>query len=1016
VTHHLQDKQVPFFKFFPEEQRAALQALFVCEHYAFGDVIVEQGAPADALYIIVDGRARVYRTAEDGHEVPLNTLHEGDEFGEMALVEGGYRTATVRCSSAAEVWRLDRESFDHYLAEHPDARDYVALRIRQRRLHNFLKEGSALGALPLPVLRQFLSELEEQHVEPGKDLVEEGDTDAGFYVLVTGQVKVFQGGGEDQRLLGYLRAGDYFGELSVLRETGCAATVQAVTPCTVLMLPADRLRSLLADHPPLRDLMEQRAGNYAIAHPNRLPLDIAHAQGNGKDHPHTSDARAQTSDPREHASPWWQKLRAPHVPQLDEMDCGAAALATACLALGRPVQDMPALRDHVYSGPQGSSLTALQEAAADWLGLEAHARKLETSALDRLEAPAILHLRNGHWVVLLQFSGHRLKISDPAAGVGWLRSEELRDQWSGHALLLAPGRGAPQDAPPPAQRWLAECFHEAGMRFIPAAILALPQAAIILTVPALARNLMGTGIFGPVSLPLAFAVAILILLLAGAISLYRRRLITNTERAMADVLVRRLSEQLLEQPLSRVLQRRAGEWAARFDDALRLVRMMGQVTGEGAFAGSMFVIAVTAAFATSSIFGSLTAGWGCIALLVGFSVSLRKRRTLGDQDQVHSPLWERAVPVLGNIDVIKMCNGQGHFTRYLTRRARGALEFGGLSPAHVRGDDFLGMLLTGLAVSTMLAVALGLSPQTPTVDRAVGGIFVTAMSVYGSLRVGSLLAQEQTLQTARMRLDDLFASQPEDASGHRMPVPTIAGKITMRRVSAAYTSRGKPALQNVDLEIPAGACVAVVGAGNAGKSTLLLTLGTLIDPTEGTLLFDGVSAADLSRSELRKHLGMLPHRPAALPGSITENICGAEIPDTARLETALRVSGLHDVLPELPNGADTVVGPNAWRLTEEQQQRLALARVLYQRPAVALLDDGLRDLDDVSCREVMREALELLADGTRVYVPRRMTHCRFADAIAVLENGELVEFGAHDELMARGGLYAHRCMREQDNA
>lgn len=1004
-------EEIPFFQFFPEEELVALRALFTRHEFAFGDVIMEQGAPADALYILVSGRARVSRRIDDEEEVPLNVLGEGDEFGEMALVEGGHRTATVRCSTAVEVLRLDRETFEHYLNEHPEARAYVDLRIRHRRLHNFLREGSTLGRLPLTVLRDFLSRLSESTFRPGAPMVRQNDPDGGFYVLVDGQARVYQRLDGKDRSLGYLRSGDYFGELSVLRDAPCHATVEAVTMCTVLTLPKERLRELLDMHPALHVFMEQRASAYAEAQPDRVPLDVAVAQGRTVTVASLLHEDKEL-DPEVRPRGFLQALRSPHVPQLDEMDCGAAALATACIAVGRPVRNMPKLRDFVYAGPQGSSLTALRNAATELLGLEAHAVRMQNDGLRALPLPVILHLRDGHWVVLLRLRRQRAQVSDPATGVGWVPLNLLTSRWSGHALTVRTGSTqAPEQHPVPTP-WLAECVREAGGTFFPATALAIPQAATILVVIGLARNLEHNAVLPEVSASMALTFAVLVLLAGWTIALVRSGLVRRTEQAVTAVVIRRLSSHLLRQPLSRVLQRQPGEWAQRYDDALRIVRHMAQMASEGAFAGAMFFIAGGIALTTSKMFATLVTVSACLSLLTGYGATRRSRRAQAEQDQIHSPLWERAVPVIRNADMIKICNADGQFSEYLLERARQVLRLGGMSTSAFRSGDFLGMLLMGLAVSVMLTISLGFLPVAPSVDRVVGGIFLSAMAIYGSLRVGVLLAQEHALRIARMRLDDLFASPTEDESGHRLPVPSLAGKITLRRISARYTRQGAPALSNIDLEIPPGGCLALVGTRGAGKSTLIRLLATLMDPTEGALLYDGISASDLSRKGLRDHIGVLSHRPDTLPGTIKQNLCGAAAPDRARFEAAIRTVGLESVLAELPDGYDTMLGPEGWKLTQEEQQRLALARIIYHRPAVALLDDGLRDLDEISARDVLQSSLELLSDSTRVFVPRRIAHCRFANVIAVMDNGRIVECGTHDELLARGGVYWHLRTRE----
>src|SRR5690606_29946823 len=118
------------------------------EQYYFGETIVKEGDPGDAYFILLEGRARVFKRGENGGDIPLNVLTAGDEFGEMALLEEGTRTASVRCSSDVRLYRLRRADFNRILDEEPELRHYQQLRIRYLKIHNFLRETSSFGTLP----------------------------------------------------------------------------------------------------------------------------------------------------------------------------------------------------------------------------------------------------------------------------------------------------------------------------------------------------------------------------------------------------------------------------------------------------------------------------------------------------------------------------------------------------------------------------------------------------------------------------------------------------------------------------------------------------------------------------------------------------------------------------------------------------------------------------------------------------------------------------------------------------
>ncbi len=149
-----------FLRLLPDAIREKVAARFREVRFNFGDLIVKEGDPGDAFFLLVSGRARVLKKGDEGQDVPLNVLKAGDEFGEMALLQGAPRAATIRASSEVVAFRLDAADFKELLGELPQLRDYLELRARHRTLHNFLSEFSDLGRAPLPALRLLLEQLQ----------------------------------------------------------------------------------------------------------------------------------------------------------------------------------------------------------------------------------------------------------------------------------------------------------------------------------------------------------------------------------------------------------------------------------------------------------------------------------------------------------------------------------------------------------------------------------------------------------------------------------------------------------------------------------------------------------------------------------------------------------------------------------------------------------------------------------------------------------------------------------------
>src|SRR5436309_2795862 len=224
------------FKFLSDEHFSALEPLLQEEHYDFGDVIVRQGDPAESFYILTTGRARALKIKDDGEEIPLGVLKPGDSFGEAALADGGTRSATVRCSTAVDVLRIDRTDFLELVRRVPELKHFVETTGRNRALQSFLYQFSNFGRLPAPVLRNMIDKLTPAGFAKGSLNIREGDDAGPPYVIEKGRARAFTGvNGRDQNLAFY-REGDFFGELSILNGSPRAASVEAFSDCQLLAL------------------------------------------------------------------------------------------------------------------------------------------------------------------------------------------------------------------------------------------------------------------------------------------------------------------------------------------------------------------------------------------------------------------------------------------------------------------------------------------------------------------------------------------------------------------------------------------------------------------------------------------------------------------------------------------------------------------------------------------------------------------------------------------------------------
>ncbi|MCI8633780.1 MAG: ABC transporter ATP-binding protein [Lachnospiraceae bacterium] len=237
-------------------------------------------------------------------------------------------------------------------------------------------------------------------------------------------------------------------------------------------------------------------------------------------------------------------------------------------------------------------------------------------------------------------------------------------------------------------------------------------------------------------------------------------------------------------------------------------------------------------------------------------------------------------------------------------------------------------------------------------------------------------------------------------------------ELELRGVSYTYPESEKPTISNVNLKIKAGERIALVGLNGAGKTTLVKLMCGLFRPTEGQVLINGRSASEFNKDEYFKLFSIIFQDVHLLPVSIATNITlqREEEQDQARLETCLQQSGFADKVSRLPNGKETLlvknVNEDAYELSGGEMQKLLLARALYKEAPILILDEPTAALDPIAENELYLQYKDMTQDRTSVFISHRFASTRFCDRIILLEQGQIVEEGSHEELMQKNGRYA----------
>ena len=390
---------------------------------------------------------------------------------------------------------------------------------------------------------------------------------------------------------------------------------------------------------------------------------------------------------------------------------------------------------------------------------------------------------------------------------------------------------------------------------------------------------------------------------------------------------------------------------------------------------------------------------------------VRIRKEMNDQD---TDANQKAIDSLLNFETVKYFGAEGwEAGRYDT--AMGRYEAAAIRTNYSLAFLNFGQTLiitTGLVVVMVLA-AMGVQAGTLTVGDFV---MVNAYMIQITLPLGFLGTVYREIRQALIDMGDMFGllGQPAeitdkpDASGLAVP----CGDVQFDNVIFAYDP-DRPILRGISLHVPPGQTLAIVGTSGSGKSTIGRLLFRFYDVTGGAVRIDGQDIRDVTQSSLHAQIGVVPQDTVLFNDTILYNIAyGREGASRAEIEAAARAAKIHDFIRSLPKGYDTQVGERGLKLSGGEKQRVGIARTLLKNPPILVLDEATSALDTQTEREIQAQLKAMGQGRTVITIAHRLSTIADADRIVVLEEGVIVEQGAHDDLLALNGRYAQLWRRQ----
>ncbi len=706
-----------------------------------------------------------------------------------------------------------------------------------------------------------------------------------------------------------------------------------------------------------------------------------------------------------------RRRRVPVIMQMGVTECGAACLAMILSYFGRKTEVVE-LSESCGVGRDGLTAKTITKSARHY-GLRVKAFSLEPSQFKLVPLPAIAHWNFSHFVVVERWSPQTVEIIDPAIGRRRLASEEFDAGFTGVVLTFEPGVQFERRRVAGKSSWrsyLKQILRLPGTLGVLTQILlaSLLLQTFGLVVPALTKVLVDhvlpyniTNVM--TQLGIGMAVVVLALMVMGYL---RAAMLIYLEARLDARMMLGFFEHVLSLPFKFFQQRTTGDLLMRLGSNTVIREALTNQTISAVLDGGLVLVYLVILLALKPGFGLVVLALGLIqiGLLLGTS---RRIHGLMQRDLVAAAESQSyLVEALAGMATLKAAGAEeralDHWSNLFFKHLNVSLQRNRLSAFIGAGLTALNTLspLVLLWIGAYYVLNHGMTLGTMLALNALAASFLAPLA--------SLVASGQQFQLVSAHLDriaDVVEAAPEQDLQATKPAPPLSGRIELKSVNFRYDPNGPLTLRDISVAIEPGQKVALVGRTGSGKSTLAKLLLGLYTPDEGEILFDDLPLPSFDYRTVRSQFGVVLQESFLFSGSIRQNIAFND-PDLTleQVMEAARLAHIHDDIERMPMGYDTFLAEGGMSLSGGQRQRLSLARALIHRPAVLLLDEATSHLDVVTERLVDQSLKSLSC--TRIVIAHRLSTVYDADLILALDDGQIVERGTHEELLARNGYYA----------
>lgn len=721
--------------------------------------------------------------------------------------------------------------------------------------------------------------------------------------------------------------------------------------------------------------------------------------------------------------------RFPNYRQFDAMDCGPTCLKMIAEFYGK-IYSLEYLRDKSFITRNGVSMLGICE-AAESIGLKATGLMVTLHQLiDKLQRPCILHWRKNHFVVCYKVSyihgKYNFHISDPATGLHVYSDDDFKDAWLeikgqtqeyGTVLKLEPTEVffQQEDSLPENKTdklaFLFKYLSPYKKEFAEVGLSMLLISVFQISFPFLTQSIVDYGISNKDMSYILLLLIAQILLLIGktSVEFIRGWLLLHINSRINISLISKFLSKLLKLPISFFETRLVGDIMQRIGDHKRIEDfLVGNSLSIFFSLINLLIYSVILAYYKWSILIIFIIGNNIYILWILYFMKYRREI---DNHRFYQLSKEQSkiIQLVTGIQDIKLNNCERQ-KRWQWEQIQVKIYKLGMKSLALGQFQQAGSLffcqITNIIITFIAA------------NSVIGGSMTLGMMVSVTYIVGQLTAPIEQLitfiknfqdaQISLERLNEIHNREDETQTlNKKVQPPKIDETITISNLSFSYSgAKDDYVLNNINLTIPQNKVTAIVGNSGSGKTTLLKLLLGFYESYKGSITVNGISLTDINPILWRRKIGVVMQDGFLFSDTIAHNIAlGVDNVDNQRLEDAARKANIYDFICKLPLGFNTIIGMEGVGLSQGQKQRVLIARIIYKNPHYIFLDEATNSLDANNEKDIMNNLQYFYRGRTVIVVAHRLSTVKNADNIVVIDHGEIVEQGTHEELVSLKSYY-----------